>query len=322
MIFRVSILALLAACPPAIAGAVALDLPGAPVQNAEEVETSGSYQMPVGPYRGDAPEMLRAEGFVRQEAWRTPLPGRSTLNILQGLRAQLEETGFETIFECETEGCGGFDFRFATDLIGEPAMHVDLGDFRYLAARRDGGEQPEFMSLMVSRSSEYGYIHVTHVGPEGSVAPEVAVSTKSPATDPVPEPAPQIAPAPSMDLGEALLQHGVAVLDGLSFETGSAELGPEDSAALDALAGYLEENPDHSVALVGHTDAAGGLESNVALSEKRATSVLSRLVESFGIAPERLDAQGIGYLSPRSSNLTEDGRAENRRVEVVLTSTQ
>ena len=74
--------------------------------------------------------------------------------------------------------------------------------------------------------------------------------------------------------------------------------------------------------LVGHTDAEGSLEANRALSERRALAVVERLVASHGIAPERLRAEGVGYLVPRAPNTTEEGRARNRRVEVVKVETQ
>ena len=76
------------------------------------------------------------------------------------------------------------------------------------------------------------------------------------------------------------------------------------------------------VLLVGHTDAAGGLEANIALSRRRAASVVAHLVGELGVSRAQVSAEGVGYLVPRASNLTDQGRAENRRVEVVLTSTQ
>ena len=72
--------------------------------------------------------------------------------------------------------------------------------------------------------------------------------------------------------------------------------------------------------LVGHTDAVGALEGNIRLSKKRAEAVMRRLIDGYGVDPVQLSAEGIGYLSPRASNATEEGRRLNRRVEVVLLS--
>ena len=76
------------------------------------------------------------------------------------------------------------------------------------------------------------------------------------------------------------------------------------------------------MALVGHTDASGGLDVNIAVSRQRAQSVRQRLIDRYDIPARQVDAQGVGYLSPRASNLTEAGRQKNRRVEVMMTSTE
>jgi OOP family OmpA-OmpF porin len=108
-------------------------------------------------------------------------------------------------------------------------------------------------------------------------------------------------------------------LDDLTFATGSAQLGAGTFASLQAVAGYLADHPDRTLALVGHTDASGDLAGNVALSKARADSVRERLIRDYGAPSDRLTAEGVGYLAPRASNLTDEGRTRNRRVEVVLT---
>ena len=123
-------------------------------------------------------------------------------------------------------------------------------------------------------------------------------------------------------LSNQLEQVGRAVLGDLSFETGSAQLAQGDYASLRALAEYLATTPSRTVALVGHTDSSGGLEANIALSKRRAASVLERLVSVYGADRAQLEAEGMGYLAPLSSNLTEAGRTANRRVEVIVTSTE
>jgi OOP family OmpA-OmpF porin len=69
---------------------------------------------------------------------------------------------------------------------------------------------------------------------------------------------------------------------------------------------------------VGHTDSRGGAESNVALSEARAQAVRDHLVERLGADPAQVETAGIGFLAPRATNATGEGREANRRVEVVL----
>jgi len=74
------------------------------------------------------------------------------------------------------------------------------------------------------------------------------------------------------------------------------------------------------VVLVGHTDASGALAPNIALSRARAQAVRAALV-ALGAKADQIGAEGAGYLAPRATNLTPEGRAQNRRVEVMLTPT-
>jgi outer membrane protein OmpA-like peptidoglycan-associated protein len=79
----------------------------------------------------------------------------------------------------------------------------------------------------------------------------------------------------------------------------------------------LKRHPDWSLAIEGHTDSIGGAASNKALSERRAGAVRAALISAFGIDASRLRASGFGATRPKESNATLDGRARNRRVEVV-----
>ena len=79
----------------------------------------------------------------------------------------------------------------------------------------------------------------------------------------------------------------------------------------------LEQRPALALYIVGHTDITGRLAYNLSLSERRASTVVTTLIEQHGIAPSRLVAQGVGPLAPEASNASEAGRARNRRVEIV-----
>ena len=92
--------------------------------------------------------------------------------------------------------------------------------------------------------------------------------------------------------------------------------------SLQALAAFLRADPARRVTLVGHTDTVGALDRNIALSKRRAASVLERLVSAHGVPRAQIAAEGMGYLAPIASNLTPEGREANRRVEVVLLNTE
>ena len=123
---------------------------------------------------------------------------------------------------------------------------------------------------------------------------------------------------PATSVSRRLESDGFATLDGLVFRPGSAELDDDRPASPDELVAYLRNRPDARIVIVGHTDAGGALDANVALSRLRAEAVARILVERFGIASGRVSAEGVGFLAPLFSNLAEDGRRRNRRVEAVL----
>jgi outer membrane protein OmpA-like peptidoglycan-associated protein len=294
--------------------ALDLEFPAPATQTFARTEALTSFALPVGPFSNGAAKTELIEGGLNQTAWRLQAKGLTTLQILMPLRDQLAAAGFTTIFECETFACGGFDFRFGIDIAAEPAMHIDLGDFRYVAAKRNGSDGPEHVALIVSRSSTLGFVQLTQIGKAGA-APTVLETPTATPEDPA-TPVPPV--TDDSPMGEGLAKQGSVALDDLIFASGAAELEAGEYASLEALANYLRANPETKVALVGHTDASGGLAGNVALSRKRAESVRDRLIESYAIPDDQIVAEGVGYLAPRDSNLTESGLTRNRRVEVML----
>lgn len=279
-------------------------------QKAEEhITEHGSYGLPIGPWTEGSMLNRRVEGRVEQSAWYVSDYDASTLTLFAPLREELLQDGWNILFECETVDCGGFDFRYSIRVIPEPAMHVDLGDFRFLSASKGRGVRESFISLLVSRSTGAGagYIQMIRVGPHQMAA--------------LPPPPPPVKAVDSGDLAKTLAE-GALVLAGVVFDTGAADVAKGGDQELAALADFLKAQPEQTLGLVGHTDASGSLEANVAISKRRAEAVRQRLIKEFGVDPKRLSAFGAGYMSPRASNQTEEGRAKNRRVEAILTSTQ
>ena len=117
-----------------------------------------------------------------------------------------------------------------------------------------------------------------------------------------------------------LVTNGRVVLRGFAFASGSAELSTQDRAALSRLGPALA-SPQAlglKVAVVGHTDSVGDFNANIALSERRAQAIADALVRDYGIERTRLAAVGVGPIAPVADNGTELGRAQNRRVELVV----
>jgi outer membrane protein OmpA-like peptidoglycan-associated protein len=112
-------------------------------------------------------------------------------------------------------------------------------------------------------------------------------------------------------------ERGVVTLGDVLFDFDRAEPKPAADENLAILAEFLRTHPGRSVLIEGHTDGTGVLEYNFDLSRRRAVAVKSRL-EAAGISDERILAVGYGPVYPVASNATASGRAQNRRVEVVL----
>jgi OmpA-OmpF porin, OOP family len=117
------------------------------------------------------------------------------------------------------------------------------------------------------------------------------------------------------DMLKALKEKGRIALY-IHFDTGKAVIKPESRNVIGQVVSLLKENTDLKVAVEGHTDNVGNAPSNQTLSEMRAQAVVEAIVKE-GVDGKRLSAAGFGQTRPLADNKTEDGRAKNRRVELV-----
>ena len=110
---------------------------------------------------------------------------------------------------------------------------------------------------------------------------------------------------------------GSASVYGIYFDFNKADIKPESEPAIKEIAKLLQENKTLKLYVVGHTDNVGSLDYNLKLSKARADAVIRELTTKYKISPDRLKAFGVGSLAPVATNKTEEGRAKNRRVELV-----
>ncbi|MFO7638186.1 MAG: carboxypeptidase regulatory-like domain-containing protein [bacterium] len=116
-----------------------------------------------------------------------------------------------------------------------------------------------------------------------------------------------------------LVQEGMTItLRGIYFDVNKATIKPESRPALEDAARILADNPEIRVEIQGHTDSDGAASYNQQLSEHRAQSVVTYLVQNFGIAANRLVGRGYGEDQPVATNATPEGKTLNRRVEFVI----
>lgn len=295
--------------------ALDLQLPGSSTLSSEVLRDPDFYLLPVGPFAAGKLPTTEVEGRVLQQAWRIEQQGVTTLQMIRPLRAQLTDAGYDIIYECGGQQCGGFDFRFNTRVMAAPDMYIDLFDYRYLAAIKGDKYAPggiEYLSVIVSRTGAAGYLQIIHVATDGADTLKI-----DPGSQTV-----QAVTHTDTPLIQRLTEQGHVILKDLDFTTGSSTLGNGPHASLRTLASFLKSDRSRRIALVGHTDTVGTLENNIALSRRRAASVLERLVADYDVPRSQLDAEGMGYLSPIGPNLTPEGREANRRVEAVLLNTK
>jgi OmpA-OmpF porin, OOP family len=118
-------------------------------------------------------------------------------------------------------------------------------------------------------------------------------------------------------MGNDISSSGHVSLYGIFFDTGKSELKAESDSAIIQISILLTKNVSLKLYVVGHTDNIGSIDANMKLSKDRADEVVKTLVNNYGIAADRLKSYGVASLVPVASNDNEEGRAKNRRVELV-----
>jgi OOP family OmpA-OmpF porin len=249
-----------------------------------------------------APEFLKQQGRASEIRYVLPVD-RSSLEVLANYEANLKSQGFQTIFSCSDQEClvgKMVDTYLLGDLL-DPTNGISTAYFdhgRYLFAKREQPEGTVYASVIVGES-KYNAVAFLRI-----------LEAKGMETEKI------VAPAPE-DLSASLDNGGSANLYGILFDSDQDRVKTESKAALDEIAKVLTAKPLLRLKIIGHTDNVGGEAYNLDLSTRRAANVSAALVGGYSIDPERLSFEGAGLSRPIDSNDTEEGRAKNRRVELV-----
>lgn len=232
----------------------------------------------------------------------------STLEVFRAYQEALTANGFETLFECSNEACGGRNFNHASPGVRVSYMQFgeDDEDQRYLAAQLTRPEGDVFVAIHTARHGSSGGRTADMIYTQVDV-----VEVKPQETG--------IVVIKADEMASQIGAQGRVALYGIHFATDSAALEPESESVptLEQIAKLLKDNPDMKLLVVGHTDNQGGFDYNIELSQQRAASVVKALTTDYGIAADRLKPWGVGYTAPTASNADDAGRAKNRRVELV-----
>lgn len=247
----------------------------------------------------DATETL--EGKLTRLSYRAPAE-RTPLEVFRNYQQALADAGFETLFACEREACGGRNFNHAITL----NMHFReyYQDQRYLYARLERPQGDLYASLYVVLNRAGGGPNKGRSLLQLDVLEQKAMEQRMVVVE-------------AGELQKGLDEKGRVALYGLYFDTDKAQMRADSAPQLEEIAKLLKSRATLQVLVVGHSDAQGALEYNRELSQRRAQSIVEALSAQHGIARERLTAVGVGMAAPVASNRDEAGRALNRRVELV-----
>lgn len=262
--------------------------------------------LPTGPVADEnAPdETVALEGRITRMAYHIP-EEKTSLEVARNYEIALATGGFDIAFSCAGPECGRGFARYVIQSGDVFRRGFDRATFndrsRALLAVRETDEQTAHILLYIMEDRANSRTLIRQIVVEGEPMQTGQVSVRD-----------------AQALQAALETEGRAVVDGIFFETDSADIRPESDEALEQMAELMRGAPDIAVYIVGHTDSQGAFAYNLGLSERRAAAVAATLASDHGIAAGRMSAKGVASLAPVASNASEQGRERNRRVELVL----
>ncbi|MCC5961809.1 MAG: OmpA family protein [Rhodobacteraceae bacterium] len=279
-------------------------------------------------------ETLEVEGAWRQMAYEVDGLELSLLRLYRGYLQHFESSGFEILFSGmgdELSGGNGQTFlNYKSRLMPFGATSgVDMN--AYILTRNEAADTVIALSFIARSGRRIMVVNAVEIedmapldlfAPEPQAEPEPDAAAE-PEVEVVAEP--EAAPEPEMplvqqaveELESGLVQDGRVIVNAILFEFDRSDILPESAEALATVAELMEGNADLKLLVVGHTDGVGSFDYNLRLSVDRAQSVVAWLGERHGIDGSRLRPAGAGPMSPVTTNRTEAGRAQNRRVELV-----
>lgn len=261
----------------------------------------------------ELPPVDRFEGKSTVITYAADEKSLSALAIFRNFEKAFSKSGFEKVFSCASDKECGDKFVRQLYWYGDPQRQ---GQNRGLdAPNRHGARHTYFYWSGTARAEGDDYIVsllvVQHTAMSFPAVIVLDVSQQQGLDDD------QVV-VNLEDMSDDMEKDGRVVLDGVYFDFDKSTLKPESKPALDAIAAYLNANPDRAFYVVGHTDSKGSLDYNKTLSGDRANAVTAELDKAYGVKSSQMAPIGVGPVSPVTTNSTEEGRARNRRVELVL----
>lgn len=242
------------------------------------------------------------EGKITKISYYLP-EDRSTLEAFRNYEDALKAAGFEILFTCSNNDCGGRDFNHKV-VEYKHGFGDNYSEQRFLAAKLTRGEGDVYVSLYTVKNTSGGGPDRNHIYTQVDII-EIAPMQEAMVT------------VDANAMAEEIFETGSISIYGILFDFDKADIKPESAATIKEIATLLNNNPNLKLFIVGHTDNKGSLDYNTNLSQHRAEAVVGVLVSEHGIESARVTPKGLGFLAPVASNSSEEGRAKNRRVELV-----
>lgn len=284
----------------------------------EQLLALGPYR--TGPDGKDAfADSRTVEGKRSRRLYMAP-DGRSSLEVFRNYEKALAEAGFAPLFSCAKESCGR-DGRLGHVLFGSKPLPAKTAkgagllvndaftgssEERLLVGLKEDGPRRVYVQLLVAKSFGFEARGRKEAGP--AVLLEIVE---------IGQMEERMVTVDAAAMAKGIAETGSVSLYGIHFDTDKAVVRPESAQTLDEIAKLLKADPGLKLYVVGHTDNQGGLDYNLGLSRRRAQAVVEELVKRRGIAAARLAPAGVAMLAPKAPNDSEEGRARNRRVELV-----
>jgi OmpA-OmpF porin, OOP family len=251
---------------------------------------------------------------------------RSPLEVLRNYEDVVKAAGGEILFTCKADGCGGDPHKSSAGGGGNSSLMqyfiVTVKD-PYLSngacAQQERIDDQRFFTAKIPQSAgdTYVTVHTYKLSDEGYCK---AFNDRTIAVVHILEPKAReqkMVVIKADEMARSLESTGHIALYGIFFDTDKSDLKSESTPTLTEIAQLLKTHPRLAVLVVGHTDNQGAYDSNLDLSRRRADAVVKSLVANHGVDARLLRGAGVGMVAPAASNETEEGRAKNRRVEIV-----
>jgi len=257
---------------------------------------------------------LKLEG-ARTRLWYEAAGDASATELIRNYQNELTGQGFQILYD-STKDPGAVQWVNFLAPFGNLNIKTNRGNYIFYAADPQG---VKVTSAKLTRPEGDVYVYVIAVDWARDDAVYRAKRGAYAAVDIV-EVRPMVQDmvlVKADEMSKAIAASGRVALYGIFFDFNKADLKPESRPALEEIAKLLKQEPNLKLHVVGHTDNVGGYDFNLNLSKRRADAVVAALAREHGIAPGRLTPNGVAYLAPVAANTTEEGRAKNRRVELV-----